>query len=234
MAPVEKKHVHVLTLHGIGHPESSYSAKAMQWLGAALRKKGVELHYQAAWYDPILNEGSAEFLADQQQMGLDTHQLSTDLVWNTLSDATAYRHPAIQDRVFDVVDTAYARLRSDEVVVIGHSLGCLVAIDWLNSRTSARISNLVTLACNSKLWYLGHARDGKRVPFPTPAQARGGKWLNVLDKDDALAAFMSPYSPAVDLEVEVQGWFKRTGAAHTKYWTSSRLWEKTLVPFVLD
>lgn len=228
------KVVSILTLHGIGSPLQSYSASAMHWLATALRRHGVRLSYQAAWYDPVLAQGAREFLDDQREMGMDIDQLSTSIVWNTLSDATAYRNPAIQDRIFDTIDAAYMRLRSDDVVIIGHSLGCLVAIDWLNSRDRATISDLFTLACNSKLWYLGRDRNGAQIPFPTPPQARGGKWLNIIDRDDALGSFMGKYAPAIDLEVEVEGWFKRTGAAHTKYWTSERLWAKTLVPFVLN
>lgn len=226
MAPTTKT-VSILNIHGIGEPGPDFAVKAMGWLGTALAKRNVDLRYTSAHYDPILSAPARAFQADQAARGMDAYQKSTNLVDQTLADATAYAHaPGVREKVFQVVDRAYLRLRSDDVILIGHSLGCLVALEWLVSRQAAPVGGLITMACNTPLFYLG-------ATFPRPKQLTGGKFLNVVDKDDALGACLEGITPdAIDLKVKLQGWLSWTGLSHTAYWSSSRLWGKTLPPFI--
>lgn len=196
----------------------------MKRLGKALAKRDITLHYRSVHYDAILAPASHAFQHDQIARGMDAGQLTSDIGINTLSDALVITNAKVQAKVFDLVDREYMALRSDTPVLIGHSLGCKVLLDWAASRQLAPIKELVTLACNAALWYLGD-------DFPVPRQiAGGGKWINVADKDDMLGAAMEGVAPgsAMDLEVPLGGWFSRTGAVHTKYWNDARLWEKTL------
>ncbi len=219
----------VLTLHGIGTPPADYAAKAMARMHAALKKRGIGLHHRSVWYDPILDAASRAFERDQHLRGMD-RQPTTRIADHTLSDALVGTNAKVQERIFDLIDVEYMKLRTDEVVIISHSMGCKHALDWLRSRELARCANLVTMACNTALWYLDAESDsGSSVPVPRQV-AKGGKWLNVVEKDDMLGRFMEGATggAAIDLEVKLGGWFSWSGASHVNYWSDKRLFSKTL------
>jgi hypothetical protein len=223
--------ISVLTTHGIGSPSPDYAAKAMRRLGVALAKKDITLQYRSVHYDPIIERAASVFAKDQIARGMDD-QPATRAAIHMLADALVGGSNArMQARIFDLIDTEYCKLRSSEVVLVGHSLGCKLLLDWLSSRRSATVSTLVTMACNSALWYLD-PDDPSGVSMPVPAQLQsGGKWLNLADKDDMLGAMMegASHGRAIDVEVKVGGWLTgRWGTSHTKYWGSDSIFSRTL------
>ncbi len=221
----------VLTVHGIGSPDADYAAKAMSRLGRALASRNVELKYRSVHYNPIIERAAKAYARDQVARGMDD-QPTTRLATHMLADAlVGGSNVMMQRRIFDLMDAEYIKLRSESVVLIGHSLGCKLLLDWLTSRERVQPRELVTMACNTALWYLD-ADDPSGVSMPVPAQLRrGGKWLNLADRDDMLGGMMegASHGAAIDVEVKVGGWLSgRWGTSHTKYWGSSGIFEKTL------
>ncbi len=222
------KTLSVLTCHGIGSPKPDYAAKAMAGLATGLKPLGYELRYRAVHYDPLLAEVSRAFENDQRMRGMDS-QLSSRIVTHTLADALVGTNARMQARIHDLIDTEWMKLRSDNVVMIGHSMGNAHLISWLNSRKLAKCSQLVTMATNTAFWYMGDE-------FPVPPQvAKGGRWLSVVDKDDPLGCFMEGVTKgaAVDLEVSLGGWLSWGAPSHCAYWTSRKLFSR-LLPSLLS
>ena len=217
------KAVHAIFVHGVGEQDGSYADAARRNLQGALRARGSELYSSTVLWAPVLDVHQRKMSAAVAKRG-SSNRPSQRLVMGTLADALSYRHHA--DQISALMDDAYMRLRADEVVIFAHSLGGLLTVDWLRSRTRARVAQFHTFGCNLELFYQG-AED----KFDCPAQLRpSAKWTNYFDEDDMLGWPLRGWLPQVDdIEVSVggllSGWW---GLSHTAYWDDSALWCRTI------
>jgi hypothetical protein len=112
-----------------------------------------------------------------------------------LDDVAYYLEmPDMRKAVLDVIDNELRRAQPDggDLVVVGHSLGSVVAYDFLNRLpASYRVGQLVT--AGSPLGYpvvqknLLGAAAGRRPMVPSALPDRLGAWLNAYDVLDVVA-----------------------------------------------
>ncbi len=100
---------------------------------------------------------------------------------------------AVRDRVLDIVQTtiADARREHDEVVLVSHSLGTVVAYDALQSADTARpVPLLVTLGSPLGLPVVRRhliRKSGQAEPGVPDIDANGPRWINAYDVRDVVA-----------------------------------------------
>lgn len=106
----------------------------------------------------------------------------------------------VRDVVLRIVEKALAEVPPDEpLVLIGHSLGSVVAYDLLTRMDPARtVSLLVTTGSPLGLpavqkHLLGHG-GASPAPVPAPVPARAGSWHNGYDVRDVVA-ILNPLAP---------------------------------------
>jgi pimeloyl-ACP methyl ester carboxylesterase len=213
--------VHAMFIHGIGSQKRGYSDYAAKSLATALARANIELYTQEVLWAPILDTLEDRMLYDISRAGSSSKPLQR-LALGTLADALCY--PSRREDILGTVDAAFMRLRADRCWVFAHSLGGLIATDWLRSRERARVHQLVTFGCNLELFALG-------TQWACPKQLSGpGRWTNLFDADDMLGYPLSRWQKQVrDVEVSVgplwSGW---TGLSHIEYFDDSKLWGKTV------
>ena len=211
-----------LFLHGVGTQRAGYSAKAREWLTGVLPAFASQ---EVVWA-PVLDAFETDMLATVKRGGSNNRPMQRFVV-NVLADALSYRHR--QDQIFELIDQSYCRLRAPGgVTIFAHSLGALLALEWLRARPTVQVDKLVTFGVNLQLFYLGG-------DFVSPAQvAAPGCWVNAFSDTDALGWPLRGWLPHVrDVEVNVGGLFSRwNGLAHTAYFDSRRFWRNT-VPSLL-
>lgn len=132
--------------------------------------------------------------------------------------------------ILRAVHREFQRLRADRAnptVVIAHSLGSLIAFDYLFGFRKYRLPHrksveaLITLGSPLPLFTaaMGYVESGLRLP------PRVRRWLNVLDPDDGAARYCRPHFkrlPVEDIELNC-GWSPI--GAHLGYWKSQALAE---------
>ena len=207
-------------IHGVGEETAGYSAFAQKTLSRALLSRGVAFYGQEVLWAPVLDTLERDMLFSVGKRG-SRNNLTQRLVVGTLADALCY--PNKREDILDLVDQAVARSRADEVHIFAHSLGGLIATDWLRSRPSARLHGLSTFGCNLQLFSLGSN-------FNCPAQIQvPGKWTSYFDNADMLGWPLGGWQPQVtDVKVNVGGLLGWTGLSHIEYWDDSRFWGKTV------
>lgn len=214
------KSISGLFIHGVGTQKPGYSAKAQAWLSAGLPGGRLALYGQEVVWADILDDLETKMMRDVGKRGSSNHPAQR-LVMETLADALCYRNR--QEAIFARLDTAYARTRADEVYIFAHSLGGLLAVEWLRARPRAKVAKLVTFGCNLQLFHLGGE-------FESPAQiAMPDTWVNAFYDRDMLGWPLRGWLPQVsDVELAVSGWLGWTGLAHIEYFSDTRFWKKTL------
>ncbi len=167
------------------------------------------------------------FLEDTKSHG-SSGGASQKLSIKTLADALQFQGNAeLRKKICHVVDYEYLQLRApEEVVIFAHSLGNMIALEWLRTRTAVKKVTLVSMACNVGIFTLGQ-------PLDIPSQLKEpGKWLNVWDKDDALGWPMAVVPEAkpyvIDVQTNIGGFLSWTGLVHTHYWEDKTLWRDTI------
>lgn len=224
------REAHVIAVHGIGHKTPlSFADAAMKRLSSALSKRGCTLYSQSVHWGPVLDLVQDRMMAQVKSLG-SSNRMVQRISQGALADALSYGHH--KEAIHAVFDRAVLRLRADNFVIIGHSLGCLVAADWLRSRTQAKVSKFITTGCNLELFYQG-AEDKFLVP---PQVNRQGTWFNLFDDDDGLGWPVRGWLPHVkDIEVSVGGpLFRWWAASHGMYWTSrGAIWSEVVPKIIL-
>lgn len=111
----------------------------------------------------------------------------------------------------------------DEVILLGHSLGGVAAVDLLISEDIANVSGLITVGSQAPflheigaLWSLG---DGDALPAHFP------RWLNIYDRKDFLSFTGAKiFADRVDdVRVDNRCSFPRS---HSAYWKNPEVWEQ--------
>uniref|UniRef100_UPI00140A5091 alpha/beta fold hydrolase n=1 Tax=Streptomyces sp. YIM 98790 TaxID=2689077 RepID=UPI00140A5091 len=102
------------------------------------------------------------------------------------------------------------------VVLIGHSLGGIIALDTLIGEPLPQVRLLVTVGSQAPFLYETGALPGLAHPEPLPD--RMPPWLNIYDRRDLLAYIGAPLFPGrvTDAAVDSRQPFP---AAHSAYWT---------------
>ncbi|MFC5063098.1 hypothetical protein [Actinomycetospora atypica] len=180
-------------------------------LAAHAAERGVTTAEELGWEDflrvPVLRAGLG-FLA--RKTGI-----AAEVIEEFLTDVAYYLElPAMRDGVLEIVEADLERAAPDggPVVVVGHSLGSVVAYDLLaglDSRWQVRLFvtagsplGLPVVAANLRGKVPGHPPE---VPAAVPVQP--GSWVNAYDVRDVVALIhpLAPvFAPAVALQVDDQ------------------------------
>lgn len=223
------KQLRAIFIHGVGQQDATFADEARHNLRGACLERGVAPFFLSCHWAPFADSLQAAFLASVKAKG-SRGNLMQELAVGTLSDAMAYQsNELLRARIWDLLDRQAECFTGHPFTVISHSLGGLIATDWLRQRADKhRDVELVTLACNIGLFTLGE-------PFvPVPQLVGGGRWLNCYDDDDCLGFAMDvdaehPIPYVQDFEVRVgRLWNRWNGLAHLGYWNDRKLFAKTL------
>ncbi len=223
------KDVYALFLHGIGTQGSDFCDEARLHLDQGLKRYGARSYARPVHYAPLLDKASARFLAAVKKAGSKGNIIQT-LSSMVISDALQYdRNEKVRQEIQYLIDYEYTRLRpADTLTIFAHSLGCLVTLDWLRSRTGVKNVRLVTMGCNLGLFDLGRTMD---VPIQVE---QPGDWLNLFDPSDGIGYPLNigehpELCHVRDHKVEVGGLIAgSTGLAHMAYFGDEDLWRKTI------
>lgn len=213
-----------LFVHGVGTQAAGYSNYAQKWLSAA--REPNKTYMREVLWAPVLDSAERAMMREVSRRGSAGRPLQS-LVVETLADALCFRNRL--DQIFYQLDLAYARLRAPgPVSIFAHSLGVVLALEWLRERPGVEVARLHSFGTNLQLFHLN--REGE---FVAPSQLRGaGVWINYYDRHDMLGFPVRGWLPQVqDIEVNVGGWFTRwNGLSHTGYYTSKGFWQKAVAP----
>jgi len=217
-----KGQAHAIYIHGIGRQREGFAAYAHKTMSASLKLRGITLHGQEVVWAPILDRHQDAMLKDVGGRG-SKNSPAQQLAIGTLADALSYGNQ--RDAVLSLVDNAMVRLRSDSVSIFAHSLGCLVALDWLRSRPIVN-GTLTSFGANVRLFYLGGE-------FVCPNQLKAeNRWRNLFYPKDMLGWPIKGWQDQVDdLELSKPFWSISTlvpALSHNDYWHDKKLWSTTL------
>lgn len=215
-----KGDAHVLFLHGIGEQTEHFADYARAKLGGYMRDRGLTLHSLPVCYSALLEPASKAFQAASKAHGSDGN-MSQRMSINVLSDALAYRaDTSVGEAIFSLIDQRVADLRDGPISFVTHSLGGLVALDYMAARPALRVDRLVTMGCNVGLFTLG-----RRAVVPHQVAA-SGRFFNLFYEADALGWPLAGVTPGMESVVDVKlprkiaSWSLLVpGASHCDYWT---------------
>ncbi len=214
--------VRAIFIPGIGEQKARYPHFAQKRLRIPLRARGISLYSEEVLWAPILDALQADMLRDVQRRGSRLNMLQR-LSISTLADATSYKEKLPE--IFDLLDRAYMRLRSDNVHIFCHSLGVVIALAWLNSRD--RVSaTMSSFGVNAQMFALG-------ARFSAPPTLRAeGRWRSFFYPTDGLGFPIAGWMPQVrDYKLSVPFWSAGTivpSLSHLAYWGDRRLWSSTI------
>lgn len=206
----------LLTLHGMGETPPDYAEGLLQ----GLRKRMPASRWnvvlcKSLYYQHILQENQRRVWERYQGCGLRWRRLRKFLLYG-LSDAAALEHRAAEAgsvyqqtlrAIRDGLDEVFEQLqgRAAPILLVAHSLGCHVALNYLADsaraaagrcdanaararfRRLATLRRLVTTGCNVPLFEAGHA-----IARPPQAPQPRFAWSNYYDRDDPLGWPMRP------------------------------------------
>lgn len=212
-------------IHGVGQQGNDFADDARRWLRASLKEKGRPLFSTHVHWAPLADYHQQRFLAAAEERGSKGNPTQR-LVVGTLADALMYTtNPKLREQIFLSLDNQMFLL-GNKGIIFAHSLGGLIATDYLRARPEIKDVRLVTMGCNIGLFTLGRKFE------PVPQLEAPGAWINVFSPRDMLgfALGIDPNLRHVkDVKISVGGWFKGwTGLAHLRYWTDENLWKNTL------
>lgn len=109
------------------------------------------------------------------------------------------------------------------MVVVGHSLGGIIALDTLVAAPLPHVQLLVTVGSQGPFLYESGALPGLAHPEPLPRHVPD--WLNVYDRRDLLGYLGAGLFPdrVTDVEVDNRQPFP---AAHSAYWTNPAVYRE--------
>jgi hypothetical protein len=222
------------------------------------------LRFEAAYWAPVTQDPENALLDLMKLRGFRpmnwlnlTYQVRKQLV-SLLGDVIAYEsggtnrvYKAIHERVDDSVRTLGGRSADDQddsdyapLTVIGHSLGSVIASDyiWDHTRGAAEpyhlsdyrlsLKNLVQLGSPMALYALRNnpGADKKTLAdsldSPIQVDPDGGLWLNMYDRQDPVAFPLRPIKSyadvgVIDCTVQSGNWLTSWNlASHNEYWNS--------------
>lgn len=219
------KEVYALFIHGIGSQDQRYADYARKKLRAALADRGMKFYARSVHWSPILDVHEKQLLENVKKHGSDARLLQRQSVM-TLADALSYKYS--QEQINNLIWYELNELGPTKpVYIFCHSLGVVLATDYLRAYPQQRVAKFVSMGTNLALFFGG---DPSR--FACPVQLKGAnKWLNLFSPSDAIGFPLRGFQPQVqDVEVNVGPWYAKIipGATHVGYLENSRLWGKTI------
>jgi hypothetical protein len=131
-----------------------------------------------------------------------------------------------RDAILELVEEAVVRAgTADPVVLIGHSLGGIIAFEYC-VQASRDIELLATVGSQVGFFgELGVLNLASRLPDgKLPVPVRLGRWYNYYDPDDALSFLAAPvFDRVADIEIDTRAPFP---IAHSEYWHLRDTYEK--------
>jgi hypothetical protein len=244
----------------MGSQEPEFAAPMIEELERRLRKdehKPDEIAWEPIHWAPLIEERERKLWRNlSKENDLDWVRLRKFII-HAFGDAIAYQrvrspHNTMYERVQKHIHGSFLRLRSalggadKPLIVIGHSLGCVMITDYIWDRQHASeagssgrtrferaetLTGLVTFGCNIPLFTLGYDQP-KIIAFPPPelpAKLKTvARWNNYYDPDDALGYPLKPinrsFQRAVteDIAINVGSPLTMWNAlSHTAYWTDN-------------
>lgn len=205
-------------IHGVGTQEKTFAHDARRLLRAALAARGVKCHFESVHWAPLADRVENAFMRDVKDRG-SSGGPAQQLAVKTLADALMYaRNVALQRDIFRCITDAKLRFGSHPYCVFAHSLGGLIATDYLRSMGDCAGIKLVTLGCNIGLFNLGMSFNA--IPGLTD-------WTNFYDDDDVLG-FPLAGDPSLRFVRDKTVSVGATGLAHIRYWGDRPLWSETV------
>lgn len=219
------KEVVAICLHGVGSPPDTFSWNARRNLRAALKAQGQSLWVRDAYWAPVADFYEKPYLDAVRAQGSEINEAQKIAIMDA-GDAFLYRNNAlVREEIWETLDASYRYLHSSEVVIFAHSLGVLVAVDWLRDRGKP-IKALHSFGDNLGLLGLG-------ADFAMPEQLKApGTWIDYWTPGDGLGFPLKaqPGFESVDsVKVNIGSWATHwTGLDHILWWENKDLWGKTI------
>jgi pimeloyl-ACP methyl ester carboxylesterase len=219
------KELRGLFVHGVGQQGHDFADESRTWLRKACSARNVAPFFMSTHWAPFADSAQANYLKAVEAKG-SAGNMAQRLVIGTLADALMYQsNELLRGRIYDLMDRQVMAFEGKTFTVFAHSLGCLIATDWLRQRPNLACNRLVTLACNIGLFNLGEG-------FKPVKQLHSNRWINLYAKRDMLG-FPLRVDPKLnfvhDVRVNLGGLFAGwTGLVHTKYWGDRKLWSETV------
>ncbi|MFI5642656.1 alpha/beta fold hydrolase [Streptomyces goshikiensis] len=189
-------------------PDGAARDAAVAALAARMgaRPEGSERGLGAALARPVLRIASHQVVRRRRALTEAAHPAAADVMLYL-----AHGEP-LRRRLREAVEEL-----EPPVVVIGHSLGGIIALDALIASPSPRVALLVTVGSQAPFLYESGALPGLVHPEPLPEHLPD--WLNVYDRRDLLGYVGAPLFPGRVTDVEVDN-RQPFPAAHSAYWTN--------------
>lgn len=105
---------------------------------------------------------------------------------------------------------------ADKVIIVAHSLGTVIAFDYLLKHTDTKVDTLVTMGSPLPLFAaaMGHSEGLTILPNNIV------RWVNIYSKRDPIAKPLHAMFPVTDINV---GTKFMPLSAHTAYWRSAKV-----------
>ncbi len=208
----------VLCWHGIGHnTPATYADKAM----ARLKTRAPRMVSGSVHWGGLLDHYQEDMLKDMKKRG-SRGNLIQGVSYEVLGDALSYTNVEGAARL--LADYQVGNMGGMDIV-IGHSLGCVLALGYLHANPIGEPVTLVTMGCNLGLW-----RAGATGNYDKPR--RVFRWINVFDATDGLGGPLGGFVTGVrDYEVSLKGpwWsFLAPSTDHTAYWNDEKLFKQSI------
>jgi hypothetical protein len=140
----------------------------------------------------------------------------------------------VRETVQKAVAAAKEHGENGEVILIGHSLGGIIAVDMLIEQSLPAVRHLITVGSQAPLLYelnalssLPFDRTVAQPPHPLPGHFPAS-WLNIYDVRDFLSYLAAPVfgeQRVTDVQVDNRQPFPE---AHSAYWTNAQVWNVIL------
>jgi len=147
----------------------------------------------------------------------------SDSVFPFTGDLMLYqaRGDGIRSAIRESIKKA-AQEATPPVVVLGHSLGGIAAVDLLVLEQIPEVTQLITVGSQSPVLYELYALVSRRYGEPLPSHFPS--WLNIYDLRDFLSYVGAPIFPGrvEDVEVDSKQPFPQS---HSAYWAVPAVWQ---------
>lgn len=213
--------INVLFCHGIGNHKASYAKETIQALKEELGKANEAFEFRSVYWGEVLDSRQNLIMNRAIASGdLDWKGLRRELIVGGLGDACAYLGTG--DGPSPYYHKIQARVRAGfmgfkkprlPTVVLCHSMGCAVMMDYLYDHGPHPVQCAVLFGCNLPLFWFGHRPGHIRLPDIR-------RVYNLYDSDDLLAYPLKGLSERVDKWVTGDYRISTGGifGAHTGYW----------------
>ena len=208
-----------IILHGVGTQKPDYADFALKHIPGSLHAKPV-------CYAPILQRPEKAFEEYAKQKGSKMDFIQRFMAEYS-ADALAYRN--FSDQIFALIDAEVTKMSAGPISFWTHSLGCMIANDYLNARPNVKIERFVTFGCNIGFFEMG-------AKLQVAPQLQGvDVWHNFFYKRDPLGYALEGITEGAEHVVDTRItriWYSLSlffsALTHTDYFKDRHFWSKTV------